>query len=328
MVNRKIGVILVLGVLVGGNLGAQEGLKLKPVVHVFANAEYNPSEGVSKDYSFWLGRMLFGFEGQFSSKWSAKVQIDRFRLENSVNTMYVKVANIRWTPNDRIAVEGGVILQNDFIPFEKFYEYRFVAETFKDRYYGIPSTDIGVAGYFKPWKNLTVDLALTNGEGPRIEQDHLGELKLAGGLTWNPIEQIQARAFYSLKPSVIRPGDQEQLFTSYLGFRSGERLRAGTEFTYIDGYQHLPVRTWGTSTFAWIKLYKGLKLLVRYDDVIWKKSEDAVYAIPNSGNALITGLSVSPLKGITLCLNYQGFFTDFNLVPDSHRILFTFEYRI
>jgi hypothetical protein len=316
------------GFLAAGTLHAQEGFKLKPLVHVFGNAEYNPSKEVTKDYSFWLGRMLVGFQGEFNSKWSTKVQIDRFRLENSVNTMYVKMANIRWAPNDRIAIEGGVIAQNNFIPFETFYGYRFVAETFQDRYYGVPSTDVGVAGYFKPWKKLSVDVALTNGEGPRIEQDNLGEIKMAGGVTYNPIEQIQARAFYSFKPAAKTGVSPEHLFNGYFGFRAGDFLRAGTEFTWVDGFQHLPVTTWGTSTFAWITLYKNLKFLVRYDDVLYKQPEGASFVLPNSGNALITGFSLSPLKGITLCLNYQGFFTDFNLKPDSHRLLFSFEYRI
>jgi hypothetical protein len=319
---------VVMGLVLGGSLFGQEGPKLKPIVHVFGNAEYNPSENVTRDYSFWMGRMLVGFQGEFSSKWSTKVQIDRFRLENSVNTMYVKMANLRYTPNDKIAVEGGVIAQNNYIPFETFYGYRFVAETFQDRYYGIPSTDIGIAGYFRPWKKLTFDLALTNGEGPKIDQDNFGELKMAGGFTFNPLEQIQTRAYYSYKPALHAESVGEHLINGYLGFKAGDFLRAGTELTYVDGFQHLPVKSWGTSTFAWITLYKSFKFLARYDDVIYSKPDNLDTILPFSGNALITGFSMNPLKGITLCLNYQGFFYDFNLKPDSHRILFSFEYRI
>jgi len=51
--------------------------KLKPVVHFFANAEYNPSAGVPKDYSFWIGRVMFGFQYQYDKHWSGKVLIDR-----------------------------------------------------------------------------------------------------------------------------------------------------------------------------------------------------------------------------------------------------------
>ena len=94
--------------------------KLKPIVHFFANAEYNPSTDISKDYSFWIGRMMFGFQYQYDKHWSGKVLIDRTRLTGSVNTMYVKVANLRWSLNDRFALEGGVVIQNNFIPFETF----------------------------------------------------------------------------------------------------------------------------------------------------------------------------------------------------------------
>ncbi len=50
--------------------------------------------------------------------------------------------------------------------------------------------------------------------------------------------------------------------------------------------------------------------------------------VPVSGNAIISGFLVSPIKGITLCLNYQGFFPELSENLSTHRLLFSFEYRI
>jgi len=211
MTRKKILVLGFLGVLMaaGMQVKAQDSAKgksfdyskLKPIVHFFANAEYNPSAGISKDYSFWIGRLMFGFNYTFHTHWSTRVLIDRTRLAGSINTMYVKVANLRWTPNDKLAVEAGVVNQNNYIPFETFYGYRFVAETFQDRYYTIPSSDIGVFGYYRISRMLSMDAAVTNGEGPRIDHDNDGRPRLAGGLNFFPVSQVHLRLFYQLKSS-------------------------------------------------------------------------------------------------------------------------------
>ncbi len=303
--------------------------KLKPIVHFFANAEYNPSAGVSKDYSFWIGRTLFGFNYEFDKHWSGKVLIDRTRLTGSMNTMYVKVANLRWTPNDRWAFEGGAINQGNYIPFESLWGYRFIAEVFQDRYYIIPSTDIGVAAYYKIGKRLTLDVAVTNGEGPRIDQDNFGKVKLAGGLTFNPDKHWETRIFYHLKSS----GEtgltaKENLFNAYAGYRYGEKFRVGAEFNYMDGFMNVPgQKSYGGTIFGVVTLYKSLKFLVRCDQV----SSTPGLVVPQyalNGSALITGFLINPIKGINVCLNYQGFFPDDKSNNTTHRLLFSCEFRL
>lgn len=323
---RWIGLVLM---VLGGVAQAQDTTKLTPIAHFFANAEYNPSADVSKDYSFWIGRTLFGFQYKFDKHWSGKVLIDRTRLTGSMNTMYVKVANLRWTPNDRLAIEGGAINQNNFIPFENFWGYRFVAETFQDRYYFIPSTDLGVAAYYKIGKRVTLDAAISNGEGPRIDQDNFGKLKFAGGLTFNPGENWEMRIFYHMKSS----GEtgfpaRENLFNAYAGYRNGDKFRAGAEFVYADGFLSVPgQKSYGGTLFGVVTLYKSLKYLVRVDQISTITKEGPA-SFPMSGSALITGFLVHPLKGINVCLNYQGFYPEDKTISPTHRLLLSFEYRL
>lgn len=310
-------------------LQAQEPAKFTPIVHVFANAEFNPTNGVSKDYSFWIGRMMAGGSYAFDKHWSAKVLIDRTRLEGSINTMYLKLAHLRWAPTERIAIEAGTVFINSYIPWEIFYGYRFVAETFQDRYYGIPSSDIGVIGYFKLSDAFRLDLALTNGDGPRLDQDAFGKLKFAGGLSYSPNGRFQARVYSHIKESGAAGALPEQLITGYAGYSAGERIRLGVEYSYINRYQNIPgYVTYGSSAFVIITLVKSLKLLARFDDLFYRVPEGMPDLKPVSGNAYISGISFSPIKNITLCLNYQGFISDWNVNPDSHRFLFSFEYRI
>jgi hypothetical protein len=331
---------LILGILLttGTLVQAQDSIKakgfdyskLKPIVHFFANAEYNPSADVSKDYSLWIGRAMFGFQYQYDKHWSAKFLVDRTRLTGSMNTMYLKVASLRWTPNDRFALEGGAVNQNNFLAFEAFYGYRFVAETFQDRYYLITSSDLGFAAYYKISDKLSLDASVTNGEGPRIDQDDFGKVKLAGGINFYPIRQIQTRVFYHLKSSG-EPGytAKEQLFNAFIGYRPDEKVRFGAEFIYIMGYQGIPgFVTYGGTVFGSVTLYKNLNFLIRYDRLIDKNHADIIIASLVSQNALITGFSLSPVKGITLCLNYQGSYRLSNSGPASHRVLLSFEYKM
>ena len=303
--------------------------KLKPLVHFFTSAEYNPSSGVSKDFSFWLGRAQFGFNYDYDKHFSGKILIERTRLAGSINTMYVKVANLRWTPNNRLAIEGGIINQNNYIPFETLWGYRFIAETFQDRYYLMPSTDLGVAAYFKINKRLTLDAGITNGEGPKIDQDNFGKMKFAGGLTFNPDENWETRIFYHRKSS----GEtgytaKENLFNAYAGYRNGDKFRVGAEFIYVDGFMSMPgIKSYGGTIFGVVTLHKTLKFLVRCDQIsVLTQSGHALS--PLSGSALITGFLVNPVKGINLSLNYQGFFPEDRSNNSTHRLLFSVEYRL
>jgi len=304
--------------------------KLQPVVHLFSNAEYNPSKDVAKDYSFWIGRTMFGFQYTFDKHWSTRILIDRTRLTGSINTMYLKVANLRWTPNDRFALEGGAVNQNNYIPFETFYGYRFVAETFQDRYYTIPSSDLGVVAYYRISKKFSLDAAITNGEGPRIDQDNFGKLKLAGGLDFYPADGLQTRIFYHLKSSG-EPGytAKEQLVNAFITYRAGTKARFGADLSYITNNLCVTgFNTFGGTVFACFTLYKTLNYLVRYDRLLDRNDSNSTVLLVVSQQALITGFSLSPAKGIILCLNYQGSYPLDKIKPAGHRILFSFEYKI
>lgn len=335
---KKITLILVFSIAASTWMQAQDSTKLKsfdfsrlkPIVHLFANAEYNPSDGVPKDYSFWMGRVMFGFQYQFGKHWTGRVLIDRTRLPGSMNTMYVKVANLQWTPDERLSVEAGAINQNNFIPFEAFWGYRFVAETFQDRYYAIPSTDLGIAAYYRISKRFSLDAAITNGEGPRFDQDSAGRIKLAGGLNFFLNERFRARMFYHLKSSG-EPGytANEQLFNASIGYQAGDRARFGADFTYISGNLGAPgFTTFGGTLFGCVRLYKSLNYVIRLDRLIDDNRSDLKAGYLVSQNALITGFSVSPVRGVTLCLNYQGSYRLSRELPPGHRLLFSFEYKI
>ena len=162
--------------------------KGKPIIQVFGNFDYNATQGTQKKYGFWFGRAHFGYDYQFNNHFSGKIIIDAGRpttvgqievtdttglnlntsntsKEGSYYTMTLKFASLEWKPNEHIKIQAGGVLQNHYITQEKFWGYRYVAPTFQDKYYGIPSSDLGIIAYFKINEKLGFDIAFTNGEG-------------------------------------------------------------------------------------------------------------------------------------------------------------------
>ncbi len=209
----------------------------KPIIQVFGNFDYNATRNAQKTYGFWFGRAHFGYQYHFSKHLLGKVIIDAGRpttvgtltvtnafgdtlnvtstsKEGSYYTMTLKFASLEWEITDAITLQASAILQNHYITQEKFWGYRYLAETFQDRYYHIPSADLGFIACFKPANTISFDIALTNGEGFRYNQDDYGDVKLAGGVDFNPIKGLQTRFYtdYNKSDNPSKPGVQ-QLFS-------------------------------------------------------------------------------------------------------------------
>ncbi len=134
-----------------------------------------------------------------------------------------------------------------------------------------PSSDLGFIATYKLNKVITIDVAITNGEGPRYKQDAFGKVKIAGGLDINPSEKIHTRIFYHNRQSGIDNTATEQMISLFMGVQQSEKIRIGGEFNYME----------------------NLDVNIR-----------------NDGNSIMTGISHSPIKGINISLNYQGWFPD------------------
>jgi len=327
--------------------------RIKPVVQVFGNFEYNPSRDVSKDYSFWFGRAHLGLQYQFNKNWSAKVIIDRGKpttvgrisvtdsagntflvnntsKEGAMNTMFLKFASLQWIVNDYLTLEGGAILQNHYITQEKFWGYRYVAETFQDRYYGIPSTDLGLIAYFKPGRKTGFDIAITNGEGPRIDQDNKGSIKTAAGIDFTPTDHLVTRFYYHHNAGGIQDRTTaEQLFSFFAGYKQKDIFRAGGEFTRVIGYKNYHnLASWGYSLYGSFAPGKNTSIFLRFDRLLFEVPDHLAVEVHANGNAYIAGIAYSPVRGISFCLNYQGFDFDTSPKPWEQRILASFEFKL
>ncbi|MBL7105070.1 MAG: hypothetical protein ISS18_12140 [Bacteroidales bacterium] len=325
--------------------------KVKPIVQVFGTASYNVNDNF---YSYGFGRAHLGFQYKFNEKWSSKIIIDRgkpttigqitvsdsadnlLNVQNSSKegayyTMFLKFASLQWKVNEKLKLEGGAILQNHYITQERFWGYRYVAQTFQDRYYHTSSTDLGFIGYYKFNDKFGFDVALTNGEGVRVIQDKFGKVKIAAGFDLKPLKGLQIRIYYANKTSGDSINNKaQQLISVFAGYKHPKYFRVGGEFNYQQN--HLNIKDedlFGYSIFGSYIFSNKFEIFVRFDKLIsnTKAGENKHWHFYNDGSAIITGFQYSPVKGVNLSLNYQGWIPDNNDLNFQNHVLLNFEYK-
>lgn len=329
--------------------------KGKPIIQVFGNFDFNATQDAQKKYGFWFGRAHFGYEYFFNKQFSGKIILDAGRpttigtisvtdtagnilpvsnssKEGSYYTMTLKFASLEWKPSEKFKIQAGAILQNHYITQEKFWGYRYLAETFQDRYYKIPSSDLGFIAYIKPAKKVSFDFAITNGEGFRFNQDNYGDVKLAAGIDFNLIKNLQTRIYcdYTKSKDPGKPAEQ-QLFSAFAGYKHKDKFRIGAEYNYRNNHLNTPHQDlYGFSVYGSVNLLKKFEYFARYDNLSsnTKPNETQVWNYNANGQAMITGIHFSPVTNVHLSANYQGFIPKKSNITVQHHILLSFEYRI
>nr|NQU92104.1 hypothetical protein [Bacteroidota bacterium] len=321
--------------------------KIKPIVQIFATAHYDINEQ-SCGYSF--GRAHLGLQYNFDDDWSAKIIIDRGRPtsigsinivdssgqkfivnatvdEGAYYTMYLKFASLRWNATEKLTLETGALLQNHYITQEKFWGFRYVAQTFQDLYWRLPSSDLGFIAYYSFNKTFAMDLAITNGEGPRIKQDDMGSVKLAAGFDINPSGKLIGRIYYHHKTANTPLGKTEQLFSAFAGWRISPRSRLGVELNGIDNLQNIEgLKSYGYSFYGAVTISPQIQAFGRFDRLLYELPVDEELIGFDNLSAIIAGFSYHAIEWVCCSLNYQGFILDGDDL--NHGFNLSFEFKI
>jgi len=354
---------IIMSLLILQGISAQDSLKYtgfdpakgNPVIQVFGNFDYNATQGADKKYGFWFGRAHFGYEYQYNRYLSGKIVLDAGRpastgtievtdsagnhhevsntsREGSYYTMTLKFASIEWKPAANFKLQAGAVLQNHYITQEKFWGYRYVAETFQDRYFKMPSSDLGIIAFYSPVQDLHVDLAITNGEGFRSDQDPFGDVKVAAGIDFLPLKGLQSRFYtdYTRSDDPQKTGTQRS-FSVFAGYRQPNQFRIGGEFNYRKNHQfNINRNLFGGSVFGSYCLLKNLEVFIRYDELSANYLDGGAnnWYYDYTGRALITGIHYNPAEKISLSVNYQDWNPDNPDIHYQNHFLFSFEYKL
>ena len=338
-------------------LQSQTDSTFKPngmVLLQLTNRTLYETDGSYGKYGMYINRAHFGYMYQFDSKWSATVIVDAGRptvfgnlnvkdtTGNSLPTTYsykegsyytttLKFSYLEFNPSPNIKLRAGGIVQNHYITQEKFWGYRYILETFADRYFGIPSADLGFIGYFKPLAWLSFDAAITNGEGFRFNQDNHGKVKYAAGIDIKPVNGWITRFYYDNATSAdpVKPATQ-QLLSVFSAYRLPKVFRIAAGYDYHINHNNFENNDlYGLSVFGTYEMSENFEIFTRYDNlrsnVINGAANSWHYA--DDGQAFITGVHYVPVKNIALSLSYQGWKPANNTSRYVNTIALSFEFK-
>lgn len=347
--------ILLFFLLTGSALKAQEKgnvfkfdfNKLKPIAQIFGTAKFDAQ---TNHYGYSFRRAHLGIQYQFNEKWNAKIIIDRGRptsvgeitvadangnlltvqntsKEGAYYTMLLKFASLQWNVNNKLSLEGGAILQNHYITQERFWGLRFVAQTFQDLYWKIPSSDLGFTAHYKFNAVFSGDVALTNGEGPRVVQDAGGKVKIAAGLDINPTRKIQSRVYYHHRAGSINDSAKEQMFSAFAGVKPTQKWRLGVEYNSMQNLNHFSeLKSFGFSGYSVFQPSPKVQFFARIDRLKYDNPDNI--ASTGNGTGTFDGFVFSPVQNINLSLNYQGFAFDSTNNANRNGFLLSMEFKI
>jgi hypothetical protein len=195
-------------------------------------------------------------------------------------------------------------------------------------YWHIPSSDLGFMARYKINHVLGMDAALTNGEGPRRDQDSEGAVKSAIGLDIVPSESFQTRLYYHNLQAKESGNENEQMFSVFTGFQPSKKLRIGAEYNHMSHLSNQNnLNSYGFSVYSVFKLRETTDIFGRFDHLAYDHPGNTDNFTGSDSNALIGGISHTPVNKVRLSLNYQGHFYEESTLDNKNSVILSMEYK-
>lgn len=274
----------------------------KPFMKVFSNYHSTFSDNETTS-AFELTRVYLGYEYFFSKNLSAKANIDVADpgVGKLQMTAYVKNAYLKYSEK-QFNVQFGMIPTTQYKYQEDFWGYRYVAKVAQDEYGFAASADLGVSADYRLAKQLSVDLAVTNGEGYKSLQTD-DYMKTALGVTFTPVKKLAFRGLYDWMGGAAK----QQSWVGFAGY-SADRFSLGVEYNFQKNVKMVDGKNLtATSVYTTYKASKKVKLFARYDELSSNTvtGTDLDWNLDKDGRLLMCGFEFTPVKGVCLAPNFQ-----------------------
>lgn len=305
---------------------AQNGEQFKPsgspTIRIYTNFHNTWTDGESQP-AFEIQRAYLGYKHKFSPTLSGQLILDVGdpKVGGLEMTAYLKNAYMQYK-NGALTVRAGMIGLYQFKLQEDLWGGRYLYKSFMDEHKFGPSADLGMFAKYDFAEFLSADLTIANGEGYKLVQaDSL--LKYSGGLTISPVEGLDIRASYDF----MGRDSAQQTLAFYTGYES-EQVGIGAEYNYQYNHRMIDQHDLtGLSFYGWYQLNR-FRFFGRYDHLTspvlasgtdpWNDGRD--------GQVIIAGIEYSPVKGIKITPNYQGWINA-NDDPMEHTAYVSLEIR-
>lgn len=273
----------------------------------------NKNVSSATNNAFELSRAYFGYAYNFSPNFSGKVLFDIANSSTATPShfdAYIKNAFVEYHDN-LFTVDFGMVGCTMFNLQESTWGKRYLYKSFQDLYGFGNSADLGITAKAQLVPQvLSVDLALTNGEGYKsIQMD--STVRVGVGLTCNPIKELTLRAYYDYYQKAKEPAytSDQNVFNVFASYKNKDFTLAA-EYNHANGLGRVVSKnTSGASIYGTWFASKYINVFARFDDITsntftgqtteWQSTKD--------GQTYIAGVEFVPVKGVQIAPNFQYF---------------------
>lgn len=273
----------------------------------------------TKDSGFELTRGVIGYQYQFSPLLSSKVIVDTDNPKSGKLTevAYIRNAYIAYKDN-RLNAVFGILGMKQFKTQENYWGYRYIYKSAMDEYKFNNSVDAGLYLNYKVLDWLSADMAITNGEGAKSQQDTEGKYRMGYGLEVKPIDGLSFRSyydyFYAPDATAEITNENQDMISFFLGYEK-ENYRLGIEYDVLNNFKFDRADDRDIFSVYGSLLFKDkFQAFARYDKLM---AENALA----SENVCLAGLEWDVVKGVKIAPNFR-----YKSYPDSDQADATYFY--
>lgn len=281
----------------------------KPIVTVFSDFTHTSTDGNTNN-AFEISRAYFGYGYNFSPDFSGKVVFDVANtagLSPSAFTVFLKNAYAEYS-HGIVKANLGLVGTTMFSLQESVWGKRYLYKSFQDQYGFGSSADLGASVKLQFIPEVSLDLAMFNGEGyKKVQAD--STMQFAAGLTVQPVKNLFVRAYYDYtdKQSYLASKVAQTSFNVFVGYKSNKGTIAA-EYNSQNGNKNTKDRNWsGISVYGTVPVAKQFTAIARFDNLSSKKigTSTTGWNTSTDGQVYIAGVEYAPVKGIQITPNIR-----------------------
>ena len=152
-------------------------------------------------------------------------------------------------------------------------------------------------------------------------------MKIAGGITAKPVKGLTLRVYYDYMKKEV----PEQTLSAFVGY-SYKKFRIGGDYNHQLNHGMIDKKDFsGYSIYSAYKFHERWSVFGRYDKLYSQKVNDAdedPWNVDVDGQLIIGGVDFSPVKGVTLALNYRGWIPTDSDTELIHGAYFNVEFKL
>ncbi|MDD4992540.1 MAG: hypothetical protein PHR83_09935 [Paludibacter sp.] len=281
----------------------------KPIVTVFSDFS-NTTTGSTTNNAFELSRAYFGYGYNFSPDFTGKVVFDVANaagLNPSAFTAFLKNAYAEYS-HGIVKANLGLIGTTMFNVQESFWGKRYLYKSFQDQYGFGSSADLGASVKLQFIPEVSLDLAVFNGEGyKKVQAD--STMQFAAGLTLQPIKNLYVRAYYDYmaNQSYATAKVAQTSFNVFVGYKT-DKGSIGAEYNSQNGNKNTSGHNWsGLSVYGTLPFANQFTAIARFDNLMSDKvgTSTTGWNTTTDGQVYLAGVEYAPVKGIQITPNIR-----------------------